>query len=151
MARALVIEDDPGVRVLFDAILTRFGVEVVEAGHGQQALERLDGKEEFDLILMDLMMPVMDGFSLLEQIASRHASLFDRIIVVTAASEKQIAQLDRFPLRVVLRKPFDLQHLADAIGTLTQDEVSAGEGPREARKPARRMGPTRREAATKTG
>lgn len=147
MPRALIIEDDPGVRVLFEAILTRFGVEVVEAANGSEALERLDREERFDLILMDLMMPVMDGFTLLGEIAARHASLFDRIIVVTAAGEKQIRKLNRFPVQVVLRKPFDLQHLADAIGKLTGSPVSAG----DARKPPRRMGPSKRAPASKAG
>ena len=60
--RILVVDDDPGARRLTRATLTRAGFDVVEARDGQQALEAMRAHGP-DLVLMDVSMPVMDGFT----------------------------------------------------------------------------------------
>ncbi len=61
MNRILIAEDDTELRQLFAHVLAKNGYEVCQVGNGQQALEQLD-KDYFDLIISDIMMPVMDGY-----------------------------------------------------------------------------------------
>ena len=60
--RLLVVDDDPGARLLAGTMLQAAGAEVVAVRDGAEAVVRLR-REDFDLVLMDLNMPVMDGFS----------------------------------------------------------------------------------------
>ena len=64
MARVLVVEDDPAVRDVVDHALAREGMEVKAYGDGETALEHLRGAEPFDLVILDVMLPGMDGISL---------------------------------------------------------------------------------------
>ena len=66
MFQILVAEDDTNTRKLMAAVLTRYGYEPVLACDGREALEVLD-KKHIDLIILDVMMPRMDGFSVLAQ------------------------------------------------------------------------------------
>jgi signal transduction histidine kinase/CheY-like chemotaxis protein len=66
--RLLLVEDNPVNRRLFKALLTQAGLTVVEAEHGQRALELVAEQPGFDLILTDLQMPVLDGYSLIERL-----------------------------------------------------------------------------------
>ncbi|MFN3714550.1 MAG: ATP-binding protein [Alcanivoracaceae bacterium] len=60
--RVLLVEDNEVNRLLVQRILTRFGLEVVEVEHGQAAVEVIEKDPAFDLIVMDMQMPVMDGY-----------------------------------------------------------------------------------------
>ena len=59
--RILIVEDNPDVREALAIFLAAEGYDVVEAGHGGEALDRLRSSARFSLILLDLFMPVMDG------------------------------------------------------------------------------------------
>ena len=61
MKRILVVDDDPDIRVLEEKILKREGYEVTTASNGKAAIEAIKTKE-FDLVLLDIMMPGIDGF-----------------------------------------------------------------------------------------
>ncbi|XLZ67800.1 response regulator [Massilia sp. SR12] len=67
-SKVLVVDDD--MRNLFSlaSLLGERGVQVVEAEHGLEALEKLNGEERFDLVLMDIMMPQMDGYEAMRRI-----------------------------------------------------------------------------------
>ena len=65
MRRILVVEDEPDLRDTYELILSTEPYEVSVATNGERALE-LCGKQTFDLILLDLMMPIMDGVTFLE-------------------------------------------------------------------------------------
>jgi PAS domain S-box-containing protein len=81
--RVLVVDDDPMARKLFTDLLRVEGMEVVEAASGQQALERL-GEQPVDLVLLDLMMPGMDGFAVIEELRTRPNLVNLPVLVVTA-------------------------------------------------------------------
>jgi two-component system, NtrC family, sensor kinase len=70
LGRILIIDDDPLMRELLQAWLVPAGYETVTASDGEQALNCL-GQAIFDLALIDYLMPIMDGLSVLEQIADR--------------------------------------------------------------------------------
>jgi CheY-like chemotaxis protein len=68
--RILIVDDDDHVRKLEQAILERPGYEVSSASSGREALDRLAAGESYDLIILDVMMPEMDGFEVCRQIKS---------------------------------------------------------------------------------
>lgn len=81
MFRILVVEDDSSTNRLFCAILRRAGYEPVPAGNGEEALQKMD-EQQFDLLLCDLMMPKMDGYTLTKTIRESGSML--PILMVTA-------------------------------------------------------------------
>lgn len=87
MKRILIVEDEAAIRE-FEAInLKRVGYDTVEAGSGEEALEIFDNDlQGFDIALLDVMMPGMDGFTLCKELRSRSNSL--GIIMLTAKSQE---------------------------------------------------------------
>lgn len=87
MKRILIVEDEVAIRE-FEAInLKRVGYETVEAGSGEEALEIFDNDiQGFDIALLDVMMPGMDGFTLCKELRSRSNSI--GIIMLTAKSQE---------------------------------------------------------------
>ncbi len=69
MLKILIAEDDRELRQLFSHVLCRHGYTVVGVSNGQEALDAMD-KDFFDMILSDIMMPVMDGYELVRQLRS---------------------------------------------------------------------------------
>ena len=87
MKRILIVEDEAAIRE-FEAInLKRVGYETVEAGSGEEALDIFDSDSKgFDIALLDVMMPGMDGFTLCKELRSRSGSI--GIIMLTAKSQE---------------------------------------------------------------
>lgn len=83
MFRILVVEDDPNTRKLMEAVLSQHGYEPVSACDGIEALDMLD-KKHVDLILLDIMMPRMDGYEFTEIIRNNPAFGDIPILMVTA-------------------------------------------------------------------
>ncbi len=108
--RVLVVEDSPAMRQLLSITLRRCGADVTEAGDGLAALKLL-AQTQYDLIFVDLNMPVMDGLKLIQRVRSDGAaSSSTRICVVTTEgaeeSEKQARNLgaDDYLRKPVSRK-----------------------------------------------
>ena len=81
MFRILVVEDDKGIRALMEDALTDAGYEPILACNGLEALDVLD-KKHIDLTILDIMMPKLDGYELLEQI--RESGMDMPVLMVTA-------------------------------------------------------------------
>ena len=117
--KILLVEDTATLRMLGKTILTREGAEVVDVENGQLALEAYS-KQTFDLVITDIMMPVMDGYELTETLRSWGATL--PIIGVTGATVGNEADnllakgADR-----VMPKPLNLDNLETAL-----KEIGAG-------------------------
>jgi DNA-binding response OmpR family regulator len=127
--KILVVEDDPGVQTLLNRILSRRGFAVECACDGAEALNRL-AAHSYDVVLLDLAMPKVSGIDVLRRLEEDgRADLFSRIIVVTAASTREIARLSRVK---VLRKPFDLDELMAAINRTCRSRTGADESSRDA-------------------
>ncbi len=103
--RVLVVDDNPNNRLTIELLLEEFEVEILSAENGEQALAITKEKAP-DLILMDLMMPVMDGIEATRQI--REFSSRVMIVAVTALDDEgSKEQMLRFGAEDYLRKPID--------------------------------------------
>ena len=109
MRRVLVADDDPALRALLRLVATRAGFETASAANGMEALELLR-KETFDVALIDLMMPRMSGYEVLQQITDLPHR--PAIVVVTAMNDAHLPRLDSSVVSSILRKPFDIEMLA---------------------------------------
>jgi len=119
-ARVLVIDDDDPSRTMIRKILTREGYEVEEASDGEEALELL-GSWHPDVILLDLMMPWMDGQTFRDQQRRRPELAEIPVVVVTAARDAEARARLMGPAAVVT-KPFHLDTLLDAVEQATRRE-----------------------------
>ena len=81
MLKILIAEDDRELRQLFSHVLNRYGYTVVGVSNGQEALDALD-KDFFDMIISDIMMPVMDGYELVRQL--RDVGNTTPVLMITA-------------------------------------------------------------------
>jgi len=91
--KILLIDDD---RFLIDMYSLKFregGLSVETVFSGQEALERIENKSDFDVILMDLIMPVMDGFELLKEIREKKLAKDSAIIILS--NQGQQSDIDR--------------------------------------------------------
>jgi DNA-binding response OmpR family regulator len=122
MARILVVDDEPDILLMLRMSLEDEGHEVFLAPDGMAGLERL-AEHHPDLVVLDVMMPVLDGFGMLER--KRDAGDTTRVVMLSAKSEQ--SDLDRaLALGAVefVSKPFDLDRLIALI-----DRVLALEPP----------------------
>jgi CheY-like chemotaxis protein len=108
----LVVEDDADIREVVVRVLEDDGFQVYQAENGERALEVLEGMPHPSLILADLMMPVMDGWSLIAALrkADRLATL---PVVIVSALDQSVPEGYR---RV--KKPIDLDDLVQIVGEL---------------------------------
>jgi CheY-like chemotaxis protein len=119
MEHILVVEDEERIRELFAQFLRNKGYHVAEAKDGQEALA-LTGKQSFDLIVMDVMMPRIDGLTALQQI--RVTLPAAKIILTTGYTARpELEQvLDDDESVECLRKPFTFDQLMDVIRRLEE-------------------------------
>lgn len=110
----LVVDDDDGVRSLVRAVLRRHGHSVDTARDGAEALQKIR-EDGYSLVLLDLMMPKIDGLEVMRMIEDEGIVSDALIVVMTAADDSLIAQLDRRRVHGVIRKPFDIEELAEIV------------------------------------
>jgi CheY-like chemotaxis protein len=125
MARILVIEDDPSIRKLAAVNLTARGHRVVEADTAEKGLAQWRGQPP-SLVLLDIKLPDMRGWDLLDVVMSESDPLpRTPVIVMTASGIDVAAHVSRFPNVVrLLIKPFDIHDLIRAI----EDTLGRGGG-----------------------
>ena len=113
--RILVIDDDLAIRVLLQAVLKRLKFEVELAEDGVAGLDKLSQNGGFDLILLDLMMPRLNGYEFIEKVSESYPDQRPHIVVFTAAGKRGI---DKIPTAAVcnsILKPFDLDKFLEII------------------------------------
>jgi CheY-like chemotaxis protein len=108
----LVVDDDADIRVALCELLEHEGYRTATAVNGEQALRFLTSGERPCLVLLDLMMPVMDGWQFLEEQRKDPALASIPIVVVTAAGNRIGDRLDGI---TVLEKPFKLGDVLIAV------------------------------------
>lgn len=107
MKKILIVDDEMFNRDLIVKVLSKEGMEVHEATNGEEALTQIV-EEDFDLVLMDLMMPVMNGFEAIEAIRTRlHQQI--PIITISALDDRgSIERAKKLGADDFLTKPYDL-------------------------------------------
>lgn len=113
-ATVLIVEDDLDTREMLGRFLELEGYNVETAENGKRALERLGSGVGACVILLDLMMPVMDGWQFRQE-QIRDAALADIPVIVVSAAGRE--RLEKIHANAYLSKPVDLDEL---LGCVTQ-------------------------------
>jgi two-component system, chemotaxis family, chemotaxis protein CheY len=111
----LVVDDDPGVLEVLELALTAEGYHVVLARNGREGLDRADASHP-SLMLVDLMMPVMDGWQFVRACRERGTHAGTPVIILSAARNVEQTVQD-LGVQAVLSKPFNLDYLLDLVAT----------------------------------
>ncbi|MEJ2265262.1 MAG: response regulator [Anaerolineales bacterium] len=126
--RVLYIEDEPEMIDLVRLILGRKGIEVIGATGGREGLDAVR-KELPDLVLLDLMMPDMDGWQVYQQMKAGEPTRDIPVIVVTAKAQSidkvlglHIAKVDDY-----ISKPFSPQELAESVERVLSKQKEIGQ------------------------
>ena len=125
----LVIEDDASIRKLVRAVLTREGYDVEVAADGVEGVLKL-GLADYDVIILDLMMPHLDGFSFVQALNESAPETLEKIIVTSAASPAVIKERLKGARLEVMTKPFDIQALIEKVAaSIAARRAGPGDAP----------------------
>jgi two-component system chemotaxis response regulator CheY len=117
--RALVIDDSRTIRAIIGKTLRELGMEVVEAAHGQEGLERLQEPPGVELVLVDWNMPVMNGLEFIRAVRSQRVYDPVRIMMVTTETEQeQVLRALEAGANEYLMKPFTREILVAKLSLL---------------------------------
>jgi DNA-binding response OmpR family regulator len=118
----LLVEDDRGIQGLIAVLFSRKEINVDCAADGEQALLMLRTRE-YGAVLLDLMLPRVNGFEVMRELKALNPAILKRTIVLTAASDLTLRDFDETQVRKLLRKPFSISDLLMAV-----DECFTSEG-----------------------
>ena len=123
--KVLIIDDDADIRSIARLSLSRLGgMEVVEAASGAEGVRKAQN-EQPDVILLDMMMPVMDGSATLAALRSQPATAATPVIFLTAkAMRVEVERLRALGAAGVLIKPFDPRTLPGDVRALVESQLN---------------------------
>ena len=116
--RVLVVDDDDGVRTAVADVLELEGYEVITASNGVEALEQVRTARP-DAVVLDLMMPVMDGWTFMEH-CRREEVCAETPVLVMSAYRNLTETAPNLGAKACIAKPFDLDVLLGAVERLVQ-------------------------------
>jgi CheY-like chemotaxis protein len=114
----LVVDDDQDIREIIEIALTSHGYLVTTAHDGRECLRRVRGGERPCLILLDLMMPDMNGWAVCDELTSDSTLPSIPIVILTGNVDTGDETLRRFP---IIKKPIELASLLDLIARHARD------------------------------
>jgi DNA-binding response OmpR family regulator len=126
--RVLVVDDEPAIRALVAKIVERAGLTVDTAPDGAAAIEQLE-TTPYSVVVVDLMMPNVDGYGLIDYLKNREGEK-PAIIVVSAGESAALRQLDGSIVHSIVRKPFDIDVLGELITAAAKARSNASEAER---------------------
>jgi CheY-like chemotaxis protein len=115
LSRILIVDDDPSTRFVLRMILEREGYTIVEAGNGAAALDLIRPDPLPDIVMTDLMMPVMTGMQLIQRLRSEPRTASIPIVVVSSNPEAALKLQASGHVNAIVTKPFTASKLADRI------------------------------------
>ena len=118
----LLVEDDQTTALATRALLEHMGYSVEHVPNGEEMCGALR-RRDFDIIMLDLVMPRVDGFAVLDHFGSAKPGLLKRVIVTTAMPEKYLDALDRTAIAGFIRKPLEISQLRALLAHVS-DRVS---------------------------
>ena len=110
--RVLLVDDDESIRTMLTRILERESFAVTTARDGQEAIETLRD-HGFDVVLLDLMMPRVDGFGVIQYLRDHQPTLLGHVIVMTAFTAAAKEKIE--PTCKLVGKPFDIRELMGIV------------------------------------
>ena len=120
--RILIVDDDDAIRALLMTVLRRRGFPVDSARNGMEALELLTTCR-YSLVVLDLMMPRMNGYQVLDHFSSMPSTTRPLVLVLTAGLEQR--KFDTSFVVGTIQKPFDIELLLDTVsGCLVAADAS---------------------------
>ncbi len=109
--KILLAEDEEHIAKLVVFKLSKAGYECVWAKNGQEAVDHAQ-RMRFDLLILDIMMPILDGWSVLQKLADLNIDPFPRVIMLSARSiQRDLAVATRVGVKHYMRKPFNPNEL----------------------------------------
>ena len=112
--RVLVADDDQSIRQLVCTIIQREGLTVDCASDGSEAIQFLK-QNEYAVILLDLMMPRVNGFDVIAHLKAYPPSRKPVVLVITAYADQKFKEVDPDMVAGVLRKPFEVADLGEVV------------------------------------
>jgi CheY-like chemotaxis protein len=117
--RVLLLDDDASMRRLVTTILGRAGYRVDAVANGNAALEQIS-KNEYAAILLDLMMPIEGGMTVIQRLRKTTPDVLKRVILLTASPESVIRNIQN-EVHGVVNKPFQPEELVEAVRRLVTE------------------------------
>jgi CheY-like chemotaxis protein len=119
--KVLVVDDDDAIRNMVERVLRREQFEVESARDGYEAIEKLS-RNDYATVLLDLMMPRVDGHGVLRFLETERPDPLPRVIVMSANLQGAAESANAKPVFRVLSKPFDIQQLVTHVRECHQTE-----------------------------
>jgi CheY-like chemotaxis protein len=124
MTTILVVDDEPLIATVLEAVLEDAGYKVVTAANGRQGLDRLAEAPGADLVLLDMMMPVMSGPAMLAAMAADPALGAIPVIILSSLPEEAVrARVDG--VAAILRKPYTADEVLATIARVLGESRAA--------------------------
>jgi CheY-like chemotaxis protein len=114
LMRILVVDDDESIRILVERVLRRERHVVESARDGFEAIQKLSGND-YEAVLLDLMMPRIDGLGVLNYLEKARTGKAPSVIVMTANVTSAVEVERKKPVTAVLPKPFDIAELVRQV------------------------------------
>jgi CheY-like chemotaxis protein len=121
LPKVLVVDDDPAILEICSDLLQTEGYAVMVATNGQQALEQIR-TDPPHVVLMDIMMPVLDGVEACRQVKANPATADIPVVLMSARTNLTRQSQDLASADALVAKPFDIDHLLNTIHALVGED-----------------------------
>jgi CheY-like chemotaxis protein len=114
----LVVDDNQINRLLISKVLNRWGIQPEFAENGEQAVEKIEGNHNLDVVLMDVHMPVMDGVEATRIIRSKEDAFYKQLPIIALTASmliNEINEIHECGMNDYILKPFDPKGLYDKL------------------------------------
>jgi CheY-like chemotaxis protein len=111
-ANILSVDDNDDVREITALLLRDYGYNVIEASSGSAALGRLETNEAIDLLMVDLVMPVMSGPELLERVRAKRPDI--RVALITGYADRTWID-EKCPNEILIKKPYTAEQVVAGV------------------------------------
>lgn len=119
--KILIVDDEPTVAKTVKFILDADGFQTEVVFNGEECLKRLE-REKFDAVLLDIMMPKMNGWQVFDEIRKKHPEIKVAFLTVIKYSEAMREKLEKDGLSGFITKPFENESLVERVKQITSSE-----------------------------
>jgi DNA-binding response OmpR family regulator len=113
--RALLVDDDDPIRSMLAKVMERLDIDVDTARDGGEAIAMMD-RNRYDCVVLDLMMPRVDGFAVMRYMREHHPHLLRHTIIASAMQEHEVIRRVTDNVFRIHAKPFEIASLLNDIG-----------------------------------